>query len=363
MSDPSLLRPEDCALLVVDLQAADLHIASQVQVFVQVQSDFAPWKTMLSPVDTDRLDLEQAFIARTEPVADGTLKLRLGRQQFAFDLWRFVSVRDGPNVRQSYDAGWGDYENGPWRLITFYSHPVQVQDNQVFDDYSSSKQTFGGARLERKLTDTINLAGYYANFTQADVHFPNAAGKEDQDILDLRLNGTVNHFDWDLEAMNQTARIGSDQIEAWAFGSPAGYTFNTVNWSPRLGIQLDAASGDGGVAGHHFGTFNPLFPNGYYLTLAVHGIRQLHPHQAVADAALVSIGEGDARGSSAVAREHGRRRLHPAERACREHGRWPRRLHRQLRQLRVDWTIDRATAFAVEPAFCNRRCAAQRRGG
>jgi hypothetical protein len=268
MSDLSLLRPEDCALLLVDPQAADLHIASQVQVFVQVQSDFAPWKTMLSPVDTDRLDLEQAFIAHTEPVADGTLKLRLGRQQFAFDLRRFVSVRDGPNVRQSYDAGWGDYENGPWRLITFYSHPVQVQDNQVFDDCSSSKQTFGGARLERKLTDTINLTGYYANFTQADVHFPNAAGKEDQDILDLRLNGTVNHFDWDLEAMNQTARIGSDQIEAWAFGSPAGYTFNTVNWSPRLGIQLDAASGDGGVAGHHFGTFNPLFPNGYYLTLA-----------------------------------------------------------------------------------------------
>src|ERR1700684_1253665 len=247
---------------------ADLHIASQVQVFVQVQSDFAPWKTLIARVDTDRLDLEQAFIALTEPVADGTLKLRLGRPQFAFDLQRFVSVPDGPHVRQSYDAGWGDYENGPWRFITFYSHPVQVQDNQVFDDYSNGKQTFGGARLERKLTDTINLTGYYANFTQADVHFSNAAGKEDQDILDLCMNGTVNHFDWDLEAMNQTARIGSDLIEAWAFGSPAGYTFNTVNWSPRLGIQLDAASGDGGVARHHFGTFNPLFPNGYYLTLA-----------------------------------------------------------------------------------------------
>ena len=91
---------------------ADLHIASQVQVFVQVQSDFAPWKTMISPVDKDRLDLEMAFIALTEPVADGTLKLRLGRQQFALDLQRFVSVRDGPNVRQSYDAGWADYENG-----------------------------------------------------------------------------------------------------------------------------------------------------------------------------------------------------------------------------------------------------------
>jgi hypothetical protein len=28
---------------------ADLHIANQVQVFTQFESDFAPWKTMLTP--------------------------------------------------------------------------------------------------------------------------------------------------------------------------------------------------------------------------------------------------------------------------------------------------------------------------
>src|SRR5580658_3684362 len=67
---------------------ADLRIASQVQVFVQLQSDFAPGKTTITPVDRDRLDLEQAFIAITEPVEDGTLKIRLGRQQFGFDLER-----------------------------------------------------------------------------------------------------------------------------------------------------------------------------------------------------------------------------------------------------------------------------------
>jgi hypothetical protein len=52
---------------------------------------------MLTPVDRDRLDLEQVFIALIEPVGGGILKLRDGSQQFGFDLHRFVAVRDGPN--------------------------------------------------------------------------------------------------------------------------------------------------------------------------------------------------------------------------------------------------------------------------
>jgi hypothetical protein len=121
---------------------ADLRIANQFQAFVQFQADYAPWKTMLTPVDVNRLDLEQAFVVLTEPVGDGTLKLRAGRQQFGFDLQRFVSVRDGPNVRQSYDAAWADYENGPWRFITFYSLPVQVQDVTIFDDWRGRSTSF-----------------------------------------------------------------------------------------------------------------------------------------------------------------------------------------------------------------------------
>src|SRR5439155_15057527 len=84
---------------------ADVNLGP-VKVFAQLQSDFAPWKVMPTPVDLNSLDLEQAFMVLTQPLDDGFLKLRLGRQQFAFDLQRFVSARDGPNVRQSYDAGW-----------------------------------------------------------------------------------------------------------------------------------------------------------------------------------------------------------------------------------------------------------------
>jgi alginate export protein len=245
---------------------ADLRIASQIQIFVQLQSDFAPGKTTIAPVDQNRLDLEQAFIAITEPVADGTLKLRFGRQQFAFDLQRFVSVRDGPNVRQSYDAAWVDYEHGPWRLISFYSQPVQDKDQRAFDDYSSGALTFGGVRLERKFTASSGIAGYFARFNQDNARFIAASGNERRDIVDLRYFGSAAGFDWDLEAMNQTGRIGGKDIEAWAFGTLAGYTFDDVAMTPRIGVQFDGASGN--RDSHEFGTFNPLFPNGYYLTLA-----------------------------------------------------------------------------------------------
>jgi hypothetical protein len=245
---------------------ADLRIASQIQIFAQLQSDFAPGKTTITPVDQDRFDIEQAFIAVTEPVADGTLKLRLGRQQFAFDLQRFVSVRDGPNVRQSYDAAWVDYEHGPWRLISFYSQPVQDKDQRAFDDYSSGALTFSGVRLERKLSASSGIAVYYARFNQDNARFIAASGNERRDIVDLRYFGSAAGFDWDLEAMNQTGRIGGKDIEAWAFGTLAGYTFDDVVMTPRIGLQFDGASGN--QNGHEFGTFNPLFPNGYYLSLA-----------------------------------------------------------------------------------------------
>ena len=171
---------------------ADLRIADQVQVFVQLQSDFAPWKTILTPVDRDRLDLEQAFALLTEPIGDGTARIRLGRQQFNFDLQRFVSVRDGPNVRQSFDAAWADYEIGPWKFIALYSRPVQVLDDRAFDDYSSSSQTFSVARVQRKLSDTTTLSGYYAHFTQDNAKFVNATGDERREIFDVRFNGKLD---------------------------------------------------------------------------------------------------------------------------------------------------------------------------
>jgi hypothetical protein len=246
----------------------DVRPNAQWQMFVQFEDVRAPGKSNITPVDENPLDLRLAFIAYVDSFWGGTLKARVGRQEMAFDLQRFVSVRDGPNVRQAYDALWLDWEEPEWRAIGFWSHPVQYRDERPFDDFSSRSFQYGGFRMERKDVGPGDLAAYYSLFMQDNAQFLDASGNERRDNFDIRYAGIRDGFDWDLEAMGQFGDIGGKNIRAWAVGSRSGYTFADVRWMPRLGLQIDAASGDDDPGDNTLGTFNPLFPNGYYFTLA-----------------------------------------------------------------------------------------------
>jgi alginate export protein len=247
---------------------ADVHPNANWQIFVQLQDDQAYSKDIITPVDKDPLDLEQAFVSYSNDVAGGTLKVRVGRQQMAFDLQRFIGVRDGPNVRQSFDAVWVDWERSSWRFITFWSHPVQDVPDETFNDYSSRAFQYGGVRIERDDVGPGKLSAYYSRYDMDAAHYLDASGNERRDNIDLRYAIARGPVDWDLEGMRQTGRVGNTEIRAWAVGSRGGYTFKESPWSPRIGLQVDLASGDQWHGDRTLGTFNPLFPNAYYFTLA-----------------------------------------------------------------------------------------------
>jgi hypothetical protein len=180
------------------------------------------------------------------------------------------------------------------------------------------------------------------------VQFPNASGNERRDIFDVHLNGNANHFDFDFEVMNQTGRIGIEPIEAWAVGSLAGYTFAEVNWSPRVGIQFDAASGDSNTK-RTFGTFNPLFPNGYYFALAGYtgyaNLIHIKPSltlQLTSSLKIMLAAAAQWRQNTADAVY-----AQPDIPIPNTAGR-PGAYTGSYGQFRLDWTIDRATSFAIE---------------
>ena len=102
----------------------DFRFAEHWQLFLQTEDDRAFHKNVVTTVDRTR---RQARLPRLcNATQAGTFKARVGRQDFDFDLQRFVSSRDGPNVRQSFDAVWAD-----WELLVTRSSPHSAPAHEV----------------------------------------------------------------------------------------------------------------------------------------------------------------------------------------------------------------------------------------
>ncbi len=207
---------------------ADVHLGERIQLFTQIESALPYGKDRVSVVDRNPLDLRQAFVTLTQNTRFGVVKARVGRQEMAFDLQRFVAVRDGPNVRQAFDGVWADFETGRWRWIAYATQPVQYRDASDFDDVSNRDLTFSGVRVERQSVGPGDVSAYYSRYNRRRANFIDGSGDEHRDVFDVRYTGKTGNIDWDAEAMYQSGHVGSNTIGAWAVGSLAGYTFNNV---------------------------------------------------------------------------------------------------------------------------------------
>jgi len=78
--------------------------------FVEFEDVRAPAKDVITPVDENPLDLRLAFITYVDSILGRHVEGPRGAAGDGVRSATFVSVRDGPNVRQAYDAAWLDWE-------------------------------------------------------------------------------------------------------------------------------------------------------------------------------------------------------------------------------------------------------------
>ncbi len=76
--------------------------------------------------------------------------MRIGRQELSFGSSRFVSTREGPNVRQSFDGLRLSLRAGQWTVDGFATKPVET-NRGLFDDSANYAQTFWGVYAVRPL--------------------------------------------------------------------------------------------------------------------------------------------------------------------------------------------------------------------
>ncbi|HEY6837336.1 MAG TPA: alginate export family protein, partial [Geobacteraceae bacterium] len=107
---------------------ADLHLGEHTRLFAQLQSSMEDGRRGgPRPTDLDELDVHQLFLDVRAPVTgDSSLTLRTGRQELAYGTQRIISVREGPNVRQSFDGFRLIYRTGGAQLDGFAAKPAQT---------------------------------------------------------------------------------------------------------------------------------------------------------------------------------------------------------------------------------------------
>jgi hypothetical protein len=247
---------------------ADLHIGDTFRTFMQFGNHLVTSPSLSPPTDVDRLDLQQGFADLKVSTGSGTsLTLRGGRHEMTFGSGRLVDVREGPNIRLSFDGGRAFYESSDLRLDAFVTRPV-IPEPGYFDDYADRTQAFWGlyAVMPVKAVPGLHVDVYYLGLDRQNAVFDSGTANERRHSLGTRLWGQAGAWDYNIEGVFQFGEFGTSDIRAWTIASNTGYTFKSLWGEPRLGLQADVASG-GGPDGT-LATFYPLFPKYAYFTEA-----------------------------------------------------------------------------------------------
>ena len=253
----------DSFILERTLLSADLHLGSRVWVFGElgVHRDLGKADPP-APSDRDSADVQVLF-ADMVPDAARRWRVRLGRQELMLNsTQRFVSVREGPNIRQSFDGVSLRYGAKGFTLDAFYLRPVRIVPG-AFNDPRNHGQLFYGAYGSIRIDSEAAVDLYVLRLERDSVRFGSVTADEGRTSMGARLAGKHGAVDYDLEGLIQRGTFGGQQIRAWGVGLSVGYTFD-MPWSPRLGVRFDSGSGDRDPGDAVLGTFNPLFPKGAY---------------------------------------------------------------------------------------------------
>ena len=269
--------------------STDWHFGPHLRVFGELKSGLvAGLRGTPGGSDEDRLDLHQAFVDLAAGT-DSTLRLtlRVGRQEMSYGSSRLISLRESPNVRQTFDGVRLLTQTPRLNLDGFVTRPTTTTFG-VFDDRPNPDVWFWGlygVRTLPKLAGGLDL--YYLGLANRQARFAQGTGQERRHSVGTRWWGTPGAFGYNVEAVYQFGSFGPGRIRAGTLSSELSYTLKSAALTPELTLRTEYISGDRDPANPTLQTFNPLFPKGAYFGQValvgpvnlydIHPLLALHP--------------------------------------------------------------------------------------
>jgi len=253
---------------------SNIVLGKHVRIFGEIYHGYTSHEEEFA--EYDEIDFFQAFAEFNFPLQEGqNLTLRFGRQEMGFGAARLVGIREGPNIRRSFDACRIIYKNGATNIQAFYGKEVRplfdAFDNKfsLFDGDATNPQLWGlYTQFKIKGVTGMNEL-YYLGFHADNTTFNDVTGDETRHSIGLRRFGKLGkRWNYNSEVTYQFGEIGEDNISAFNIETNWHYELINTKWKINPGLKLEFTSGDKDVGDGKINTFNPMFVNPAYYSLA-----------------------------------------------------------------------------------------------
>src|ERR1700752_3609904 len=247
----------------------DVHYGKHVRSFVEFKSGLNSYRRGgPRPIDEKKLDFQAGFLEVGTAGSRNWIKVRAGRQEMEYGSGRLIDVREGPNVRLSFDGFKVMAKINSWRIDGFAMRP-DLDKPGFFDNVPNHEIGFWGGYATRPLFKSMSLDAYYLGLNRKHATFQRGTAQEVRHSVGARVSRPIATeqpaWDFDYEALWQFGSFGSANIRAWTMASETGYRFTDLTLKPRFSARVDVSSGDHPKSDPNtLGTFNPLFPKGNY---------------------------------------------------------------------------------------------------
>jgi hypothetical protein len=247
------------------LAHVDAHLGKNLRAFVQLNGATVDGREGGGRYgDADDLDVQQAFVdVMTSGDANPYAYLRLGRQELTYGAERYISPDDWRNVRRTFDGVKLSVSVPNDTIDVFAARPVDIERDEP--NAADPSTFFGGVYNVLALSGVYSGAGtklenYFLILNQTEESSPPTVGVDANTYtVGARFYTHPGAVDFDLEGTYQFGNVAGERLSAWSIATEAGYTFESMRYTPRAYVGLDVASG----SPEPDGRFNQLFPPTY----------------------------------------------------------------------------------------------------
>ncbi len=235
---------------------AHLKVGNSFEFFSELNSSQITSKNQLVPVDRDELSFNQMF-ARYH--FNERWNLLVGRQNMRLGSGRLVDIREGPNVRLSFDMAQLQYEDENTSVLAFHAIPVQQQEGVFDNDFLQDNESLSAIYWTENWNQNTNTDLYLLYKTEENKTWNAGIANDNRTSIGLRHFGDWKGLTYNNEFVYQVGSFGDQDIRAWtvSFNIEKDFSFGVI------GVKTEAISGDDNND-RTLNTFDGLYPRGAY---------------------------------------------------------------------------------------------------